>query len=326
VTFNGSASSDPDGTVANYKWDLDGNGSFETDTGASATATKSYATSGNVQVGLQVTDNDDASGQDTSTVAVTNRAPTASFTASPNPVPTGQSVTFNGSASSDPDGTVANYKWDLDGNGSFETDTGATPQASRTYTALGSVTVRLQVTDNNGSTGTTSQALLVRYTAKMNFQPAAAPIPSGYTADSGAAYSAIIGRGWIREDSLSGVHIPLDLTKNTIDRNLVTDQRLDTFIAMDPRAGGTTSTKGAWEIAVPNGSYTVTVAVGDALQSDSTHRINIEGLSVINNFKPSPKTKFLTATKTVTVSDGRLTVDSKGGTNTKLDYVDIASN
>jgi phage baseplate assembly protein gpV len=106
----------------------------------------------------------------------------------------------------------------------------------------------------------------------------------------------------------------------------VTDQRLDTFIAMEGKGGAVTSTKGAWEIAVPNGSYTVTVAVGDALQTDSTHRINIEGLTVINNFKPSPTTKFSTATKTVTVSDGRLTVDSKSGNNTKLDYVDIASN
>ena len=35
-------------------------------------------------------------------------------------------VTFDGSASTDTDGTIAKYEWDLDGNGTYETDTGTT--------------------------------------------------------------------------------------------------------------------------------------------------------------------------------------------------------
>ena len=35
-SFDGSASSDPDGTIAKYEWDLDGNGSYETNTGTTA--------------------------------------------------------------------------------------------------------------------------------------------------------------------------------------------------------------------------------------------------------------------------------------------------
>ena len=54
------------------------------------------------------------------------QSPTSSFTATPDPAETGQTVSFNGSASSDPDGTIAKYEWDLDGNGSFETNTGTT--------------------------------------------------------------------------------------------------------------------------------------------------------------------------------------------------------
>ena len=46
MTFNGSGSNDPDGTIAKYEWDLDGNGSYETDTGTTATTTKSYADPG----------------------------------------------------------------------------------------------------------------------------------------------------------------------------------------------------------------------------------------------------------------------------------------
>ena len=88
-----------------------------------------------------------------------NVPPSASFTATPNPAQVGQSVSFNGSASADPDGTIAKYEWDLDGNGSFETDTGTTPTTSRAYTAPATLDVKLRVTDNNGATGETTRSL-----------------------------------------------------------------------------------------------------------------------------------------------------------------------
>ena len=81
-----------------------------------------------------------------------NNPPNASFTASPNPASTGQSVSFNGSGSTDPDGTIAKYEWDLDGNGSYETDTGTTPTTSTTYATSGNRTVGLRVTDDKGAT------------------------------------------------------------------------------------------------------------------------------------------------------------------------------
>src|SRR5205807_1666566 len=148
-------SGDADGTITSYKWDLDGNGTFETDTGTTPTATRSYATPGPVAVRLQVTDNNHATAQATTPVTVDNRSPAASFTATPNPALTGQTVSFNASASSDPDGTIADYKWDLDGNGTFETDTGTSATASRSYATPGSIAVRLQVTDNSQATAQT---------------------------------------------------------------------------------------------------------------------------------------------------------------------------
>jgi YD repeat-containing protein len=325
VTFDGSASADPDGSITNYKWDLDGNGSFETDTGTTATASRSYASASSVTVGLRVTDNDGSTADATRAVTVNDRPPTASFTATPNPALTGQTVTFNGSASADPDGSITNYKWDLDGNGSFETDTGTTATASRSYSSPGTVTVKLRVTDNDGSTAEASKAQQINFVAAVNFQPGSAPIPAGYTKDTGAAYATASGRGWVREDSLLGVHVALDLTANTVDRNAVTDQRLDTLIFMQAK-GNTTMNKtpGAWELAVPAGTYTVTVSVGDPSATDSTHKISIEGQVAVAGFKPTSTTKFASATKIVAVTDGRLTIDAKGGTNTKLDYVDVS--
>ncbi len=62
---------------------------------------------------------------------------------------TNLACTFDGTGSSDPDGSIASYSWNF-GDGS--TATGAT--ASHTYSAAGTYTTTLTVTDNGGATGT----------------------------------------------------------------------------------------------------------------------------------------------------------------------------
>ena len=77
---------------------------------------------------------------------------------------------------------------------------------------------------------------------------------------------------------------------------------------------------------MPAGLYTVTVAVGDAGTAvDSVHWANVEDQNAIAGFVPTATIKHATATRTVRVTDGRLTLSPAGGTNTKFDYVDIAS-
>ena len=68
----------------------------------------------------------------------------------------GSSVTVDASASTDSDGTIVDYAWDLDGDGQYDDASG--PTANFTTTASGSYIVGLQVTDNRGGidTGTTS--------------------------------------------------------------------------------------------------------------------------------------------------------------------------
>jgi PKD repeat protein len=71
-----------------------------------------------------------------------NQPPVASFTANC----TDLSCDFDGSASSDPDGTIVSHDWDF---GDGTTATGPTPPA-HTYAAAGTYSVRLTVTDNGG--------------------------------------------------------------------------------------------------------------------------------------------------------------------------------
>jgi fibronectin type 3 domain-containing protein len=170
--------------------------------------------------------------------------------------------------------------------------------------------------------------------AKINFQPAAATVPSGYIVDSGAAYNDTRGYGWVTQASLSTTtHVPLDISPNTRDRNVESDQRLDTLIHMQYPTSSTNATAvktpAAWEYALANGSYSVTVAVGDGLAGTDpeNHVIHVEGVTAIAGFVPSgpngSPTRHAVATVTATVSDGKLTIDAVGGTNTKLDYVDV---
>ncbi len=84
--------------------------------------------------------------------------PTASFSA-PAAVISGQPVTFNASASSDPVGTIADYAWDLDGSGKFATDGGTASTLQHTFTTTGDVQVSLRVTDTVGQTSTQTQTI-----------------------------------------------------------------------------------------------------------------------------------------------------------------------
>ncbi len=169
VTFNAAGSSDPDGSIVKYEWDLDGNGSFETDTGSTASTSKSFTSNGEYTIGLRVTDNLTGTDVTTRVVKVGPQVPTASFTANPNPATVGGSIHYDASGSTDPDGSIVKYEWDLDGNGSFETDTGATAAADRVYGAAGSFEVGLRVTDNGGSTATKTLPVTVNNGGVSNY-------------------------------------------------------------------------------------------------------------------------------------------------------------
>jgi len=83
--------------------------------------------------------------------------PTASFTASPNPVDVGAPVAFDASASTDPDGTIVSYAWDF---GDASTGTGVT--ASHAYAAPGTYRVVLTVVDNESYAGNATTDVVVR--------------------------------------------------------------------------------------------------------------------------------------------------------------------
>jgi subtilase family serine protease len=108
------------------------------------------------------------------TVPPQNRAPTACFTFSPtNPI-VNQTVTFDASCSTDPDGRIVRYDWDLDGDGRFDSQgvrTTAIFRQARTYT------VTLRVTDDRGLSDSQSKSVTVQTTSTP---PTPTPTPRPY--------------------------------------------------------------------------------------------------------------------------------------------------
>jgi plastocyanin/chitodextrinase len=169
VTLDAATSIDHDGTIAEYAWDLGDGAGFVVGT---ATKSATFATTGAKTVTLRVTDDDGLTGVTTRTVTVTNQAPTAALSASKTGALVGEQVTFNATGSADPDGTIASYQWDLDGNGSFETPGGTTPTIAKSFTAAGPVTVRVRVTDNDGATADATVPVDIAAPATSSVAPA----------------------------------------------------------------------------------------------------------------------------------------------------------
>jgi Trypsin/PKD domain len=128
VALTSTSANTEGGVFDSFLWDLDGDGQYDDASGP--TVSHTFLTSGAVEVGLLAgeTFGDWASTRQTIRI---NRAPFASAGQNAYSVPEGRSIALAGTAT-DPDGDTLDYRWDLNGDGTFES-TGQTT----TFTALG---------------------------------------------------------------------------------------------------------------------------------------------------------------------------------------------
>jgi PKD domain len=174
VSINAAGSTD-DFTISRYEWDIDGNGTFETTTASPSLGT-GYDSVGTRNIKVRVVDTHGLSDVATATIVV-HRVPTAAFTFAPSPAFAGEKVTFDATSSSD-DGPIKDYAWDLDGNGTFETDTHGDPTTTKTYATDGPITVGLRVTDEHDVQDTVTHLVRVL------------PRPAGGTGTAGTGAGA----------------------------------------------------------------------------------------------------------------------------------------
>jgi PKD repeat protein len=157
-----STSTHPSGSshIASYEWDLDGDGAYDDATGPNTTVR--YATPGEREVGLRVTDDQGAwsaarmplnfsqgTGSDPQP-----GGPTASFTVK-GTRQVGKTLKFTSTST----GTITTYAWDLDGDGAYDDGTAAT--AKMKYSTPGNRVVALRVTDDQGRSNVAQQTITV---------------------------------------------------------------------------------------------------------------------------------------------------------------------
>ncbi len=90
-----------------------------------------------------------------------NQPPVASLSATPLSGSAPLDVSFDASASLDPDGSIADFSWDFDGDGLYDQSTGSSPFAAATYTVPNAYNAVVRVTDNDGASATDSVTINV---------------------------------------------------------------------------------------------------------------------------------------------------------------------
>src|SRR5206468_2913377 len=177
LTFNGSGSFDPGGTIVSYAWRFGDGG-----TASGIAVTHAYATAGVYTATLTVTDSRGASASDTAVVRVADRPPVANAGPDQSGI-LGSAVTLRGSGS-DPDGTITSYRWDF---GDGASASGAT--ASHAYATAGTYTAKLTVTDDRGAQASDSALVAIAGSAAgtpwaRGFGGAASDVGYGLAVDS----------------------------------------------------------------------------------------------------------------------------------------------
>lgn len=192
VTMDGTSSYDPDGDTLTYVWDVNAlDGVDDWILGPSVVA--SWDSAGVFTVTLKVSDGSES---DTEELQVHVRLPPP-----PNQVPLanagvdvvtvkGTEWTFVGTGM-DPDGAIVSYEWDIDGDGVYDTYNERDGRVTSVFPETGYVTMRLRVTDDDGSSNVDSIVVTVNKKEKADKD---APGVPGFTVIMIIICAAMIAR------------------------------------------------------------------------------------------------------------------------------------
>lgn len=148
VQFNSDRSTD-DGIIVTRLWEFGDN-----TTSQELSPRHTYTVNGDFTVKLTLTDDSGLKGSTTKVISVTE-APIAVIQYSPTSAESAPAtISFDASASRDPDGEIVSYRWDF-GDGTRETEVALT----HVFNSAGTFRVRLTVTDDKGVTDTAERLI-----------------------------------------------------------------------------------------------------------------------------------------------------------------------
>ena len=153
------------------------------------------------------------------------------------------------------------------------------------------------------------------FSASINFQPAKAPVPAGYLADTGASYG---DRGNGYTYGWNGKLPALTREQNAANKaNNGPDSRYDTFALLYPSGRGSN-----WQIAAPNGTYEVEIVVGSPIVFPARYIVEVQG-SVFLSGTAKAHHQWIDDTNQVPVTDGMISITAPRGIIDRLDFITI---
>ena len=275
-TFDATGSADSDGTISAYEWTFS-----DGDEAGGPNPQKDFAETGTYDVTLTVTDDGGLSSSVTHQVSVEkpNEPPTARFGTTCDFL----TCDFDATASTDSDGTVADYTWDFGDGG---TGTGSTP--NHAYENPGTYTITLSVTDDDGATDDTSSSQVV----------VAAPAASTVSYVGGAVNQGNVATPNVTTPSTlsAGDRLVMVLSLNSSSRVLSPPTGITDWTVLDTTTSGSMQTRVYTKVATAADAnkrvtvsldgaakYTMTVAVysgvraGSVVHADFAETVNQAG-------------------------------------------------
>ncbi|KAA3600061.1 MAG: hypothetical protein DWQ06_09680 [Calditrichaeota bacterium] len=172
LTLNASATTDLNencGTESlSYTWDLNGDGIFGEANGE--TPTVSWATLSALNyfpqvpftISVKVTDQDNLTSTASTSLTIFKDSPIANLLANPSSVTCSGVLELDASATIHPNSqrTIVQYDWDFENDGTYDF-TNSNPLVNTSYNAFGTYTAKVKVTDDNGSSDSTTTTILV---------------------------------------------------------------------------------------------------------------------------------------------------------------------
>jgi PKD repeat protein len=161
ITLDGTGSYDPDGTIALYEWDIDGDGNYDCQS-SNEIANCTCPDDGVYITKLRVTDSLDITSNATTSANITDTAPTADFAGSPTAVPANKPVYFSDNSTAYDLPLI--FNWDFDNNGAIDS---SDQNPSYIYNVQGTYSVKLTVTDSDSSQGSLIMADYITVTPSV---------------------------------------------------------------------------------------------------------------------------------------------------------------
>jgi hypothetical protein len=240
LLLDGGGSSDPDGTINEWKWThLSGPAGFLLENAASSKAVVKHLVAGVYQFQLMVIDNGGSSAKDTITVTVVNfpnQAPVVHAGQDQKIMLPLNSVLLNGSGSTDADHNISGYKWSkIAGPSSFSIINASAMQTEVTNLTEGVYQFELKVTDLGGLFGNDTLQVTVNpdLTATIQWQKAL----GGTRTDIAQAIQATADGGYILagntnspDGDVTGYHIGIFGCYQTCSNQTICDYLPDGLV------------------------------------------------------------------------------------------------